>query len=107
MKGSQQIERTFALRQYENLKVMSSVDEIPQRLLLNKVFMNHLAYLQLVSIESVAQRYNAFTNTVDKLVDKDKIKYIEEQKQETIEKIVELFHILVIEQESEKSENQE
>jgi hypothetical protein len=107
MKGSQQIERTFALRQYENLKIQVSISEVPQELLLNKVFMNHLTYLMLVDIESVALRYNALTNTVNNLVDKDKVKFIETEKQETIEKIVELFHILVIEQESEKSENQE
>jgi hypothetical protein len=107
MKGSQQIERTFALRQYENLKIMVSINEIPQELLLDKIFMNQLTYLMLVDIESVALRYNALTNTVNNLVDKDKVKFIETEKQETINKIVELFHILVIEQESDKSENQE
>jgi hypothetical protein len=107
MKGSQQIERTFALRQYENLKIQVSISEVPQELLLNKVFMNHLTYLMLVDIESVALRYNALTNTVNSLVDKDKVKFIEEQKQETINTIVELFHIFVLEQESDKSENQE
>jgi hypothetical protein len=107
MKGSQQIERTFALKQYENLKIQVSISEVPQELLLNKVFMNHLTYLMLVDIESVALRYNALTNTVNNLVDKDKVKFIEEQKQETIEKIVELFHILVLERDVEKSENQE
>jgi hypothetical protein len=89
------------------LKIMVSINEIPQELLLNKVFMNHLTYLMLVDIESVALRYNALTNTLTQLVDKDRIKYIEEEKQETIEKIVELFHILVIEQAADKPENQE
>jgi hypothetical protein len=107
MKGSQQFERTYALRQYENLKIMVSINEIPQELLLNKVFMNHLTYLMLVDIESVALRYNALTNTLTQLVDKDRIKYIEEEKQETINKITELFHILVLERDVEKSENQE
>lgn len=102
MNRNQTIERNYQLAPYEMLKVIDTISGIPEELVLNKQFVNALAYLQLVSIESVAIRYNALLGKLDTLKTVEKIEFLEKEKQETITQLKDILHIVTLQKESEQ-----
>lgn len=101
MKGKVGIDKGYFIKQYETLRVVGEVDDIPQELLTNKLFTNSLYYFLLVAAESVALRYDLLTAQVKSIPDpQKKVEFLEEEKKKVLDIIEQTFHVKLLEEQA-------
>jgi hypothetical protein len=57
MTRSLSVERTYALAQYQNIKLFDSFNQVPYEFMLNQEMINKIRYLQLIDLELAYRRY--------------------------------------------------
>jgi hypothetical protein len=51
------VERTYALAQYQNIKLFDSFNQVPYEFMLNQEMIDKIRYLQLIDLEMAFKRY--------------------------------------------------
>ena len=86
------VERIFAMGDYQNLKVVDTLNEIPEAIATNPDAIKLLRYLQLVDIEWTYLQYQKLRLSQPKLASKesidDAIAFIEEERTQTFESLL-------------------
>jgi hypothetical protein len=80
------VERTYALAQYQNIKLHDSL-EIPEEYALDPVLVNKFRYLQLLQLEIDYKKYVELMEKTHKYTPSEAIDYLEEGKVNILDEI--------------------
>lgn len=58
------VERLFALGDYQNIKFINVITDIPEEILMNPKAIETLWYLQLIEIEEARNKYDLLTRSI-------------------------------------------
>jgi len=92
MNRSLSVERTYALAQYQNIKLHDSISDLPEEVLSNTELVNKIRYLQLLQLEV---DYRSYLKLVEMLSQYDMataLQTLEEEKINTIDLIKDIFN---------------
>lgn len=102
------IERTWQLVQFEPLRVVDTITEIPDVVASNQEAMKLLRYLQLIDIEWTYIRYNKLRSETPKLTSLESIakaqEFLEQERRTTFENLLTSLSAVNEENKSEKGE---
>lgn len=87
MKRTITTDRLYSLGDYRNIRFIDVIDEIPDKLLLNKDYMGAVKFLQLISIEVAFRHYLKLMEEHPISTEQAAIEALETIRQTTIESI--------------------
>jgi hypothetical protein len=91
MERSLRSERLYSLKDYNNIKFTDEITGIPERVCLNPELMGELSYLQMIGFELAVRKYAELMKLSGSYELEVIMKYLEEERTQTLEKIKEIF----------------
>jgi len=88
MKKMVSVERLFALGDYQNIKFVNTITEIPEDVLMNPTALEALWYLQLIEIEEAKHKYDLLTRSIIDTSREEISKMLEGERMRTYEEFV-------------------
>lgn len=86
------VERTYALAQYQNIKLHDSITELPEEVLLNRELVSKIRYLQFLQLESDYRNYLKLVEMMSQYDMSTALQALEEEKINTIDLIKNIFN---------------
>jgi hypothetical protein len=91
MTRSLSVERTYALAQYQNIKLFDSFNQVPYEFMLNQEMIDKIRYLQLVDLELTYRRYIKLAEKLHEYSIDEALVMLETIKIDTMNEIKNLF----------------
>lgn len=86
------VERTYALAQYQNIKLYDSISDLPEEVLANTELVNKIRYLQLLQLEVDYRNYLKLVEMTSQYDTSTIFQVLEEEKINTIDLIKDIFN---------------
>ena len=80
-------ERLYSIRQYENIKLTDTIEDLPDEIALDPGWVNDLRYLQFVELELSYRRYLDLIKNLNSLDLDNSLAFLEQEKTNTIDTI--------------------
>jgi len=87
MKRTVGVERSYFISDYNIIKPMEVLTEIPSEFALNEEFINKVRFMQLINLELTFKKYLLFKEQVDKLSPIEAIEFLEGKRAELTDKL--------------------
>ena len=92
MKRSVGVERTFSVSNYNNLKPMEFLSEIPEEFATNDTFINKVRLIQLVDVELTFRKYLVLKDKMDQESPEDAIAKLGELKSNAMDELNQILN---------------
>ena len=92
MKRSVGVERTFSISNYNNLKPMEFLSEIPDELAMDSSFINKVRFIQLINLELTYRKYLVLKDKMDQESPEVAIANLEELKSNAMDELNQILN---------------
>ncbi len=81
------VERSYFISDYNIIKPVEYMNDIPENLASNGSFINRVRFIQLLDLELIFKKYLVLKSRVDQLSPDDAIAYLEELKSNAMDEL--------------------
>jgi hypothetical protein len=86
------VERLFSVSDFNNIRSIESLNEIPEELATNETFVNKVRLVQLTDVELTFRKYLVLKNSLDQMSPEDAIAKLEELKSNAMDELNQILN---------------
>jgi len=92
MKRTVGVERTFFISDYNVIKPMEVLSDIPEELVTDEKFIGKVRFIQLINLELTFKKYLILKEKLDQLSPMDAITYLEDLKAKAMDELNQILN---------------